>query len=118
MVEKFEIIEQMFNGFNYRAYFKVDTAQKLQVLLGAQNFILSGKKLKERFLKEVTLLSKLFAMSIPSPNTEIIRDEVAFFQAVKARLNKFTGSGLKSDYIVFLFKRIINISAKNIENES
>jgi type I restriction enzyme R subunit len=100
MKEKFEIIEQMFNGFDFKAYFKVDTAQKLQVLLGAQNFMLSDEKLKERFLKEVTLLSKLFAMSIPSPDAEAIKDEVAFFQAVKARINKFTGSGVKSDYEV------------------
>jgi len=100
MKEKFEIIEQMFNSFDYKAYFKVDTAQKLQVLLGAQNFMLSDQKLKDRFLKEVTLLSKLFAMSIPSPDAEVIKDEVAFFQAVKARINKFTGSGVKSDYEV------------------
>lgn len=100
MKEKFEIIEQMFKSFDYKAYFKVDTAQKLQVLLGAQNFILADQKLKDRFLKEVTLLSKLFAMSIPSPDAEEIKDEVAFFQAVKARINKFTGSGVKSDYEV------------------
>ena len=100
MKEKFEIIEQMFNGFDFKAYFKVDTAQKLQVLLGAQNFILADQKLKDRFLKEVTLLSKLFAMSIPSPDAEEIKDEVAFFQAVKSRINKFTGIGVKSDYEV------------------
>ncbi len=100
MKEKFEIVGQMFNGFDFKAYFRVDTAQKLQVLLGAQNCILSDEKLKERYLKEVTLLSKLFAMSIPSPDAEAIKDEVAFFQAVKARINKFTGSGVKSDYEV------------------
>ncbi|MCP3926748.1 MAG: type I restriction endonuclease subunit R [Desulfobacterales bacterium] len=100
MKEKFEIIEQMFNGFDFKAYFKVDTAQKLQVLLGAQNFVLSDVKLKERYLKEVTLLSKLFAISIPSPDAEAIKDAVAFFQAVKARINKFTGSEVKSDYEV------------------
>jgi len=100
MKEKFEIVEQMFNGFDFKQYFKVDTAQKLQVLLGVQNFILADQKLKDRFLKEVILLSKLFAMSIPSPEAEILKDGVAFFQAVKARLNKFTGSGVKSDYEV------------------
>lgn len=100
MKEKFEIVEQMFNGFEFKTYFKVDTAKKLQVLLGAQNFILSDIKLKERFLKEVTLLSKLFAMSIPSPDANAIKDGVAFFQAVKARINKFTGSGVKSDFEV------------------
>ncbi len=100
MKEKFEIVEQMFNGFDFKQYFKVDTAQKLQVLLGAQNFILADQKLKDRFLKEVTLLSKLFAMSIPSPDAEKLKDGVAFFQAVKARLNKFSSNGVKSDYEV------------------
>jgi type I restriction enzyme R subunit len=100
MKEKFEIVEQMFNGFDFKQYFKVDTAQKLQVLLGAQNFILSDQKLKDRFLKEVTLLSRLFAMSIPSPDADAIKNGVAFFQAVKSRINKFTGSGIKSDYEV------------------
>ncbi len=100
MKEKFEIVEQMFNGFDFKQYFKVDTAQKLQVLLGAQNFILADQKLKDRFLKEVTLLSKLFAMSIPSPEAEVLKDGAAFFQAVKARLNKFSGNGIKSDYEV------------------
>jgi len=100
MKEKFEIVEQMFNGFDYKAYFNVDTAGKLQVLLGAGNFILSDVKLKDRFLKEVTTLSKLFAMSIPSPDAQALKDEVAFFQAVKARINKFSGNGIKSDYEV------------------
>ncbi len=100
MKEKYEIIEQMFNGFDYKAYFNVETAKKLQVLLSAQNFILSDKKLKERYLKEVSLLSKLFAMSIPSPDADAIKGEVAFFQAVKSRINKFVVSGVKSDYEV------------------
>lgn len=100
MKEKFEVIEQMFNGYDFKAYFKSETAQKLQILLGAQNFIVSSEKLKERFLKEVTLLSKLFAMSIPSPEANKIKEGVAFFQAVKARINKFTSNGVKSDFEV------------------
>ena len=100
MKEKFEIVEQMFSGFNYKEFFTAETNIKLQVLLGAQNFILQNNKLKDRFLKEVTTLSKLFAMSIPSPDAEAIKDEIAFFQAVKARINKFVGSGVKSDYEV------------------
>jgi type I restriction enzyme R subunit len=90
----------MFHGFDFKRYFKVETAEKLQVLLGAQNFILSDDKLKDRFLREVTSLSKLYAMAVPNFETEVIKDEVAFFQAVKARINKFTGTGMKSDYEV------------------
>ena len=100
MKEKFEIVEQMFHNFEYKEFFKVGTNQKLQILLGAQNFILANDKLKDRFLKEVTSLSKLFAMSIPSFDADIIKDKVAFFQAVKARISKFSSSGVKSDYEV------------------
>ncbi|WP_264537365.1 type I restriction endonuclease subunit R [Flavobacterium sp. N1736] len=100
MKEKFEVIEQMFNGYNFKAYFVSETPQKLQILLGAQNFILSSETLKDRFLKEVTLLSRLFAMSIPSADADRIKNGVAFFQAVKSRINKFNSNGVKSDYEV------------------
>jgi type I restriction enzyme R subunit len=78
----------------------IPTNQKLQILLGAQNFILSDQKLRDRFVKEVLSLSKLFAMSIPSFEAEAIKDDVAFFQAIKARISKFSTSGVKSDYEV------------------
>jgi len=100
MLEKFEVIEQMFHGFNYKEYLTAEVNRKLQILLAAQNFILSDSKLRDRFLKEVTVLSKLFAMSIPSFEAEQIRNEVAFFQAVKSRISKFTSTGVKSDYEV------------------
>lgn len=100
MIEKFEIVEQMFHNYDYKAYFHAETNVKLQVLLGAQNYILSSENVKNRFLKEITALSKLFAMSIPSREANAIKDEIAFFQAVKARINKFTASGVKSDYEV------------------
>ncbi|PXY40407.1 DEAD/DEAH box helicase [Flavobacterium cheongpyeongense] len=109
MKEKFEVIEQMFNGYNFKAYFGSETAQKLQILLGAQNFILSSDTLKDRFLKEVTLLSRLFAMSIPSADADRIKDGVAFFQAVKSRINKFNSNGVKSDYeIETAIKQIVD----------
>jgi type I restriction enzyme R subunit len=37
---------------------------------------------------------------IAFPGAEAIKDEVAFFQAVKARINKFSGNAIKSDYEV------------------
>lgn len=98
MKEKFEIVEQMFYGYDFKAYFNAETNIKLQVLLGAQNFILASQDLKDRFLKEITALSKVFAMSIPSFEADVIKNEVAFFQAVKSRINKFNPVGIKSDY--------------------
>lgn len=97
MKTKFEIVEQMFHGFEYKNYFQAESSEKLHILLGATNFILYDEKLKQRFLTEVTALSKLFAMAVPSFEAEQIRDEVALFQAIKARINKFTPSGGASD---------------------
>ena len=97
MKTKFEIVDQMFYGFEYSKYFGAPNSEKLQILLGATNFMLQDEKLKERFLAETMALSKLFAMTVPSPESEQIRDEIAFFQAVKARINKFTPSGGVTD---------------------
>ena len=36
-------------------------------------------------------------MAVPSFEAELIKDQVAFFQAIKSRINKFTPSGGKSD---------------------
>jgi len=97
METKFEVVQQMFYWFDYKKYFKAKNDEKLKILFEATNFILQNEKLKNRFLKEVTALSKLFAMAVPSFESEQIRDEVAFFQAVKAHINKLTPSWWKTD---------------------
>ena len=100
MNAKFEVVHQMFHGFDYGRYFEAPTGEKLQILLSAQNFILKEEKLKERFLSGVTTLSKLYVMAVPSDESEVIKDKIAFFQAIRARINKFTPSGGKTDYQV------------------
>ncbi|MDQ6999573.1 MAG: type I restriction endonuclease subunit R, partial [Mariprofundus sp.] len=97
MMAKFEVVQQMFHGFDYQAYFTAETGGKLKILLAAQNFILSDEKLKDRFLAEITALSKLYVMAVPSYESETIKDDVAFFQAIKSRINKFTPTGGKTD---------------------
>lgn len=97
MRTKFEVVEQMFHGYDYRAYFKAETNEKLKILFGAQNFILKDEELKNRFLAEITALSKFFVMAVPSEAAERIKDHIAFFQAIKSRINKFSPSGGKSD---------------------
>lgn len=97
MRTKFEIVSQMFHGFEYLPYFTAETGDKLKILLGAQNFILRSEELQNRFIAETTALSKLFVMAVPSEAAEKIKDHVAFFQAIKARISKFTPSGGKSD---------------------
>ena len=97
MQTKFEVVSQMFHGCEYIKYFTAETGEKLKILLASQNFILKDEKLKERFLAEVTTLSKLYVMAVPSNEAEAIKDQVAFFQAIKSRINKFTPSGGKTN---------------------
>lgn len=98
LLEKFEIVEQMFNGFDYKKYFLSDTRQKLTIILESQEHILGLEDGKNRYTKQVALLSQAFALSVPHVRAMEIKDEVGFFQAIKARLTKFepTGGG-KSD---------------------
>jgi type I restriction enzyme, R subunit len=110
MMEKYEIVVQMFNGFDYKRYFSADTKEKMTIILEAQEHILSLEEGKNRFTKQVGLLSKTFALSVPSLPAMDIKDELGFFQAVKARLTKFepTGSGKSDTEIETAIRQIVD----------
>ena len=93
MLEKIEVISAMYHGFAYENYFESDTAQKLSLILAAEEHILGLEDGKRRYVKEVTALSQAFAIAIPHEQALDAKDEVAFFQAVKAHLVKFDGTG-------------------------
>src|SRR5690554_1042309 len=93
MLEKLEVVSQLFHGFEYEKYFAADTAQKLFIILAAEEHILGLENGKKRLIDEVTALSKALALAIPHEQAMDAKDEIAFFQAVKARLLKFTGGG-------------------------
>ncbi len=89
MQEKLEVVSQMFYGFDYKKYFEANTGRKLSLILEAEEHILALERGKKRFLDEVTALSQAFSLAIPQEQALHAREEVAFFQAVKARLAKF-----------------------------
>lgn len=93
MLEKLEVVAQMYHGFEYETYFEADTSKKLSMILAAEEHILGLDDGKKRYINEVTALSKAFAIAIPHDQAMDVKDEVSFFQAVKARLAKFDGSG-------------------------
>lgn len=110
MMEKYEIVVQMFNGFDYKRYFSADTKEKMTIILEAQEHVLGLEDGKNRFTKQVGLLSKTFALSVPSLPAMDIKDELGFFQAVKARLTKFepTGSGKSDTEIETAIRQIVD----------
>ncbi|MEX9884260.1 type I restriction endonuclease subunit R [Providencia rettgeri] len=95
MKEKLDVLDGMLFGFDYREYFTASTSRKLAIILEAEDFILGideGQG-KVRFLTAVTALSQAFALATPHPEAMEAAPEIAFFQAVKARLNKFNSTG-------------------------
>jgi type I restriction enzyme R subunit len=95
MKEKYEIVQNLLWGYEYKRYFTTDVNDKLRVLLETQEFIL-GKdngKGKDEFIKYVMELSKAFALVVPNVEALKIKEEVGFFQAVKARLVKYEPKG-------------------------
>jgi type I restriction enzyme R subunit len=98
MLEIYEVTANMFGKFDYRKYFTLQPREKLSFILDAANYIsdLTEEKEgqtvrngKERFKENVIRLQKAFALSVPNPKAFEIRDDLAFFQAIKARFNKF-----------------------------
>ncbi len=92
MNEKFEIVQDMFSTFEYRAFFTSDTKERLKIIEKAMDHILGMDDGKERYMKNVTELTKAFALVVPDPSAMVIRDDVGFFQAVRSALIKNTES--------------------------
>jgi type I restriction enzyme R subunit len=115
MDEKMEVVTQLFNEesitqkgilmeepqayyenslrFNYRRFFEVGPQEKMSIILQAEEHILGLQDGKNRFIREVSLLNQAFVLSIPNERAMEIKEDVAFFQAVRARLVKFEGIG-------------------------
>src|SRR3989339_228677 len=84
--------------FNYNRFFTGTPQEKLSIILQAEEHILGLQDGKNRFIRAVTLLSQAFALSMPHEEAMAIKEEVAFFQAVKARLIKFDTPGKGKPY--------------------
>lgn len=117
MLEKLEVVSAMFNAcppdgrsFAYEEYFEADTGKKLSMILTAEEHILGLEDGKKRYINEVTALSKAFAIAIPHEQAMDVKEEVSFFQAVKARLAKFegTGSGRTDEEIESTIRQVVD----------
>ena len=88
MKEKYEICCDLFHGFDWSRWKSGKPEERLALLPAAQEHILSQENGKERLLKAVAELSKAFALAVPHEEALAIRDDLAFFQAVRAALAK------------------------------
>ncbi len=99
MQEKYEVVRALFYGFDYSDFFSDRSTVKLSVIPSAMDHILKqdeGEKGKKRYMQAVTELSKAYALAIPHEEALRLRDEIGFFQVVRASFIKSTPSSGKT----------------------
>ena len=88
MREKYEVCRALFHGFDYGGWIDGMPAERVSLLPAAQEHILAQENGKDRCLRAVRELSQAFALAVPHEKALAIRDDVAFFQAVRSVLAK------------------------------
>jgi len=88
MMEKYEVVRDMFHGFNYKKFFELDRNQRITFIPNMLEHILKEKGKKERFERETTALVKAFSLAVPHEKAMKIKEEVGLFQFVKSTITK------------------------------
>ncbi len=96
MLEKYGIARDMLHGFSWDKWTTGTSAERLGLIPAGQEHILMQEDGKPRFVQVVTDLSRAFALCAASEEATEIRDDVSFFQAVQAALNKQFGGNRKT----------------------
>jgi type I restriction enzyme R subunit len=97
MMEKYEVCRGLFHGFDWNVWTTGTPQQRVSLLPATQEHILAQEDGKSRLIDAVVALTKAFALSVPNLKALAIRDDVAFFQAVRAVLSKSTAGGAKPE---------------------
>ncbi|MBN7761537.1 type I restriction endonuclease subunit R [Nitratireductor aquibiodomus] len=130
LMEKYEVVRGMFHGHDYNLGITGQPQQRLTALADAIDWILKWqeheaartekvedkKKVHRRYQDAVLELSKAYALASASDAARAIRDEVGFFQAVRAALVKTTGTAKMSDQAKSLaVEQLLNQAVANAE---
>ena len=93
LMEKYEIVQGILHGFDYSKFFTGTASQRVSVIPEAMDFILQQEDGQSRFVQAVTELSKAFALVATHDDAVKLREEVAFFQCLRAQFAKLGGGG-------------------------
>jgi len=130
LLEKVEVVRDMYHGFDYRVALNGTPQQRLEIMAGAIEWILDrqqqwaaaettteGKKnAQRRYQNAVLALSKAYALVSASDEARDIREEVGFFQAIRAALVKSrTGTGAASQEHDFAIQQIVSRAVVSTE---
>jgi len=96
MLEKYGIACDMMHGFHWDKWTTGTPVERLQLIPAGQEHILEQDDGKKRWVQVVMELSQVFALCSGSDEATEIRDDVSFFQALQAALNKQSSKNKKS----------------------
>jgi len=106
--EKYEVVAALFHGFDRSKFFTGAPTERVSVLPAALEHVLAQDEGRERLVASVGSLSKAFALAVPHEAVLALRDEVAFFQAVRAALPKGGAEGRRGpDEIEHAVRQIV-----------
>lgn len=88
MERQFEALRDFFNGLDYSSFKGGDEAAQIRAVTAGADYIFKQDDGKRRFMTMVNGLSKAFSLAVPRQETETIRDDLAFFQTVRAAIRK------------------------------
>ncbi|MBZ0223706.1 MAG: DUF3387 domain-containing protein, partial [Dokdonella sp.] len=130
MMEKYEVVRDMYHGYDYATALNGTPQERLAMMAGAIEWILDlqqklalSEKTKEgkknahrRYQDAVLALSKAFALASASDEAREIREEVGFFQAIRAALVKSsTGSGVTQQERELAIQQIVSRAVVSTE---
>lgn len=130
MIEKYEIVRDMYHGYDYASAMAGTPQERLVMMAGAIEWILDlqqklaakentkeGKKNAHRRYQDAVLaLSKAFALASASDEAREIREEVGFFQAIRAALVKSgNGSGATQQERELAIQQIVSRAVVSTE---
>ncbi len=117
LMEKYEVVRDILHGFDYRAVIEDIPAERISGITQAMEFILGQDDGKNRYLCAVSALTKAFALAVPHETAIQIRDEVGFFQDVRAALVKTTGDaqGRTPEEIDSAIKQLVSRAVASTE---
>ncbi|ANV88877.1 type I restriction endonuclease subunit R [Picosynechococcus sp. PCC 7117] len=87
LLSKIEVVEQILAGFDTSRYFEASTGERLTLLKKATDYACHPDR-KERFLREVTALSKAYSLAVPHPEALGHAEKISLFQAIQASIYK------------------------------
>ncbi len=90
LLEKFEIVAALFHGLDYSRFTTGTPAERLALIPAGMEHILAQPEGKTRLLQAASDLAKAFALAVPHETALALRDEIGYFQAVRAALAKAT----------------------------